>query len=124
MPRCTYRTRDGSPCNAAATGSNNGCYAHDPDYQLARLRNAKKGGQRGGRGRSTPGTIDLQRLQRRFEALANQVLDGNVDRGDAAVVAQLLNGARACILASAKVQETVEFEDRLQALERRRGQGA
>jgi hypothetical protein len=52
------------------------------------------------------------------------VLDGNVDRGDAAVVAQLLNGARACIVSSAKIKEVQEFEERLDALERRRGQGA
>jgi hypothetical protein len=120
-PRCTYKTRDGRPCGARAIGSNHGCWNHDPDYQLARLRNARKGGQRGGRGRSTPGTIDLQRLQNRFEALSNQVLEGKIDRSDAAVACQLLNGARSCIVASAKIKEVQEFEERLEALESRRG---
>jgi hypothetical protein len=120
MARCTYETRSGARCSARAIGSNSGCWNHDPDFQLARLRNARKGGQRGGRGRSTSGTLDLQRLQNRFEALANQVLDGNIDRSDAAVVAQILNGARACIVASAKIKEVQEFEERLEALESRR----
>jgi hypothetical protein len=121
MRKCTYKTRDGSACTAAVRGSNGGCYQHDPDFELARRRNARKGGQRGGRGRTNPGTLDLARLQRRFESLADKVLAGEVERGDGAVAAQLLNGARACILATAKVQETVEFEERLSELERQRG---
>jgi hypothetical protein len=120
MARCRFNKRDGSPCAGVAMGSHGGCFAHDPDFELARRRNARKGGQRGGRGRTAPGTLDLARLQRRFETLADKVLAGEVDKGNGAVVAQLLNGARACIVASAKVQETVEFEERLTELERRR----
>src|SRR5919112_1480898 len=117
MAKCGFKTRDGRPCGARATGSNGGCWNHDPAYELLRRRNARKGGQQGGRGRTNPGTIDLARLQKRFEDLAEEVLNGSVDRGDGAVAAQLLNGARACIVASAKVKEVEEFEERLTALE-------
>jgi hypothetical protein len=121
MRKCSYTTRGGSPCSSAATGSNGGCFQHDPDFELARRRNARKGGQRGGRGRTAPGTLDLARLQRRFETLADKVLSGEVDKGNGAVVAQLLNGARACVIGSAKIREVEEFEERLTELERQRG---
>ena len=41
--------------------------------------------------------MELARLQRRFEDLAEQVLSGDIERGVGAVAGQLLNGARACI---------------------------
>jgi hypothetical protein len=66
----------------------------------------------------------LHRLQSRFEALADNVLAGAVDRAEAAVAIQAWNGARACIAASAKLREIEDFEKRLDALEKRRGMGA
>jgi hypothetical protein len=92
-------------------GSHGGCFAHDPDFELARRRNARKGGKRGGRGRTNPATVDLQRLQQRFEELAEEVL-------------YVLNGSRAAIQASLKAKEVEDFEERLSALESRRGRGA
>ena len=124
MPKCSFTKRDGTPCGGVAKGSSGGCYAHDPQFELDRKRDARRGGKQGGRGRTNPGTIDLARLQSRFENLAEEVLKGKVDRGDGAVVAQHLNGARACIVASAKIREIEDFEERLAALENRRGQGA
>jgi hypothetical protein len=124
MARCTFKTRDGSVCNSVATGSSGGCYQHDPEYELVRRRNARKGGQQGGRGRANPGTLDLARLQRRFESLADKVLAGEVDKGDGAVAAQCLNGARACIASSLKAREVEDIERRLDALEDQRNKGA
>lgn len=65
MPQCMFKTRGGNPCGGIAMGSHGGCFAHDPDFELARRRNARKGGKRGGRGRTKPATVDLQRLQQR-----------------------------------------------------------
>jgi hypothetical protein len=110
--------------SGGAVGPLGGCYQHDPSYELDRKRDAQRNGKRGGRGRPNPGTADLHRLQSRFEALAEQVLAGTVDRADAAVAAQCLNGARSCIAASAKLREIEDFEKRLDALEKRRGMGA
>jgi hypothetical protein len=59
-------------------------------------------------------------LQLWFERLAKDVEEGRADRADGAVVGQLLNGARACIAASAKVRELEEVEARITALERAR----
>jgi len=63
-----------------------------------------------------------------FEELAKRVDDGDVVRADAAVMGQLLNGARACIrdLIAAREQEELigrmeEIEAELQAQKERRG---
>lgn len=124
MAKCTFTKRNGDECRGVAVGPLGGCYQHDPSYELDRKRDAQRNGKRGGRGRPNPGTADLHRLQSRFEALAQQVLAGTVDRADAAVAAQCLNGARSCIAASAKLREIEDFEKRLDALEKRRGMGA
>jgi hypothetical protein len=121
MARCRFNKRDGSPCAGVAMGSHGGCWNHDDDFELARRRNARKGGTRGGRGRPNPGTADLHRLQSRFEALADNVLAGEVDRAEAAVAIQAWNGARACIAASAKLRELEDIEARLDALEGAKG---
>jgi hypothetical protein len=121
MARCAFKKRDGSPCEGVAKGSHGGCYSHDGDFALDRRRNAKRGGTKGGRGRQNPGTADLARLGDWFERLARDVEEGRADRSDAAIVGQLLNGARACIQTSAKLREVEEFEARLDALEGRRG---
>ena len=124
MAKCTFTKRNGDECRGVAVGPLGGCYQHDPSYELDRKRDAQRNGKRGGRGRPNPGTADLHRLQSRFEALAEQVLAGTVDRADAAVAAQCLNGARSCIAASAKLREIEDFEKRLDALEKRLGMGA
>lgn len=124
MAKCTFTKRNGDECRGVAVGPLGGCYQHDPSYELDRKRDAQRNGKRGGRGRPNPGTADLHRLQSRFEALAEQVLAGTVDRADAAVAAQCLNGARSCIAASAKLREIEDFEKLLDALEKRRGMGA
>ena len=99
-------------------GGFGGCSAHDPAYELDRKRDARKNGKRGGRGRPNPGTADLKRLQARFEDLADKVLAGSVDRADAAVAIQSWNGARSCVVASARVKELEEVERRLSDLEK------
>jgi hypothetical protein len=124
MAKCTFTKRNGDECRGVAVGPLGGCYQHDPSYELDRKRDAQRNGKRGGRGRPNPGTADLHRLQSRFEALAEKVLAGTVDRADAAVAAQCLNGARSCIAASAKLREIEDFEKLLDALEKRRGMGA
>jgi hypothetical protein len=124
MTKCAFNKRGGDPCEGRAIGSYGGCYAHDPDFELDRLRNAKKGGKQGGRGRTNPTTVDLKRLQRRFEDLAEGVLAGSVDRARAAIACQLLNGARSAVAASIRAREVEDFEERLQALESSRERGA
>jgi hypothetical protein len=114
LVKCTGITRDGERCRGIATPTSDYCYAHDPERAEERRRNAHKGGKRGGRGRPS---VELTRLQARFEELAEKVLVGEVERGVGAVVGQLLNGARACVRDGLAAREQEELAGRLEALE-------
>ena len=114
MSQCTAIKPDGVRCKARAMKGSQWCFNHHPDYTQERQRNARKGGRRGGRGRPSS---ELSRLQERFEELAEQVLSGEVERGVGAVVAQLLNGARACVATRLKAIEQEDILERLEELE-------
>ena len=119
MARCAHTYADSSQCKRIVSDSETYCYSHDPERAEERKRNASKGGRRAGRGRPSPATTELGRLQGRFEGLADKVLSGEVERGDGAVVAQLLNGARACVLGLLRAREQEELLERVEALEER-----
>jgi hypothetical protein len=114
LAKCTGITRDGERCKGIAIPDSDYCYAHDPDRAEERRRNAHKGGKRGGRGRPS---VELARLQTRFEELAEKVLAGDIERGVGAVAGQLLNGARACVRDGLAAREQEELVARLEALE-------
>jgi hypothetical protein len=118
MGRCSAIKPNGERCTGGAIEGSEWCWNHDPTYAEARRRNASKGGKRAGRGRPSPATAELTRLQGRFEDLVDRVLSGEVERGDGAVAAQLLNGARACVVGLLKAREVEELEARLEDLER------
>jgi len=100
------------------------CLNHDPDRREENRRRGSRGGRRGGRGRPS---AELARLGARFEELADQVLEGSVPRGTAAVVGQLLNGARACVrdgLAAREQEDLIgRMEELEEALEQQRSRG-
>jgi hypothetical protein len=121
MALCSGERADGRPCKAQAIADSQWCFNHHPEYELARRRRASKGGKRGGRGRTHPGTGDLLKLQKQLESLGEKVLKGEVDRAAAAVTIQAWQAARACIVASARLRELEEVEERLDALEKQRG---
>ena len=114
MPRCAGTKRDGGQCTTIVPPPLTHCYQHDPDRAEERRRNASKGGKRGGRGRPS---VELTRLQARFEDLAEKVLAGEVERGVGAVAGQLLNGARACVRDALAAREQEELVGRLEDLE-------
>jgi hypothetical protein len=114
MTLCAGIKADGGRCGAQAMRNSQWCINHDPDKAEARRRRASKGGKRGGRGRPS---VELARLQARFEDLAEKVLSGEVERGVGAVAGQLLNGARACVRDALAAREQEELVARLEALE-------
>ena len=114
MALCAGIKADGGRCGAQAMRNSQWCINHDPDKAEARRRRASKGGKRGGRGRPS---VELARLQARFEDLAEKVLVGEVERGVGAVAGQLLNGARACVRDALAAREQEELIGRLEALE-------
>ena len=60
---------------------------------------------------------ELHSIRDRLETLAEDVLAGRVDRGDAAVVGQLYNTLIRAVSVEMKVREVTELEQRLEELE-------
>ena len=114
MNRCLGTKRDNSPCTVTVEPPQIYCWWHNPANADKRKQAAIRGGKRGGRGRSS---VELARLQRRFEGLAEEVLSGEVERGVGAVAGQLLNGARACVRDALAAREQEELVARLESLE-------
>jgi hypothetical protein len=114
MAKCSGITEAGRACKGTPIRDSQWCYAHHPDTAQERRRHGSKGGKRGGRGRPSS---ELQRLQARFEDLAELVLSGTVERAEAAVAGQLLNYARACVRDNVAAREQEEILARLEELE-------
>ncbi len=72
-------------------------------------------------GRPGQGRGEIAVLKKQLHGLAADVLEGNVDRGDAAVVNQILNTLIRAIEQERKIREIEEIEERLSELERRKG---
>jgi hypothetical protein len=107
---CRANKRDGSPCTAPATGANGFCWAHDPANSEERRRIASKGGRGKGSG-------ELSDLKKQVKDLVADVLDGKVERGQAAVANQLYNTLIRAIEQERKLRELEELAQRLEAME-------
>jgi hypothetical protein len=94
---CTATKRDGSPCTLPSYGSDGLCWAHDP-------KNAER-------------RKELLSIKQRLSDLADDVLEGNVDKGVAAVASQILNVYLRAVSTELAVREQLELLERLEALE-------
>jgi hypothetical protein len=109
MPRCAGIKRDGGRCTAIVEGSF--CYQHDPEKAAERRRNASRAGKRGG-------SKELRDLKHRISGVIDGVLDGDQDKGRAAVAIQGFNALRGVLELERKVRELDELEARIEELER------
>jgi hypothetical protein len=114
MSQCTAITRGGGRCKGVAIDGSGLCYSHSPNHADARKRAARKGGQRGGRGRPQ---ADLHTLKDRLISLGEDVLEGRVDRADAATAGHLWNIAIGAIRTGLKAKEVEELEAKIERLE-------
>lgn len=87
------------------------CYAHDPDRETERKRNASRGGRSKGAGG------ELAALKRQLKDLAAGVLSGEVDRAKAAVANQILNTLIRAVEQERKILETGELAERMEQME-------
>ena len=84
MPsKCAAITRSGAPCRGLVRAGSEYCPAHAPERAEARRRAASLAG------RSKPGSA-IGEVKAQLRRLANDVLDGAVDRGTGSVTAQIL----------------------------------
>ncbi len=73
-------------------------------------------------GRAKP-SREIKDLKAKLSGLADDVLEGRVDRGNAAVAAQVLNVYLRAVSVELKVREQGELIERLEALERLQEKG-
>jgi hypothetical protein len=114
LSKCTAIKASGERCKGRAIEGSQWCWNHNPAHADERRRHGARGGKRAGRGRPS---VELARLQARFEELAEKVLAGEIERGVGAVAGQLLNGARACVRDGLAAREQEELVARMEALE-------
>ena len=113
MHRCPGTKRDGSRCTVTVEPPQTHCWWHDPANADERKRAASKGGKRGGRGRPA---VELVAIKEKLSTLADDVLEGNVDRSNAAVVGQLLNTVIRAIGMEMRVREVEDLERQVEEL--------
>ena len=88
-----------------------------------RPKNAEKrrrGQSRGGRNKPSR---EIVAVRGRLSDLTDDILEGRVDRGDAAVAGQLLGTVIRAIATELKVKEVTELEARIEELEARAAGG-
>src|SRR5215203_6165640 len=119
MPRCTATKRNGERCRVSVEPGVELCWAHDPRNASQRKRITSKAGK------SKP-SRELAGIKQRLSDLAEDVLEGNKDRADAAVCSQLYNVLLRAIGMELKVKELEEMEAKLGEMEKaleRQGEG-
>ena len=114
MARCAGFKPDGTPCERIVGASQTYCYAHDPDRADERRRAARKGGQRGGRGRPM---AEVAEIQGQLSELYASVLAGETEPKVGAVLAQIANVRARIVETGLKAKEQAELEERLEQLE-------
>ncbi len=110
MAQCAGITRDGERCKVGVGPGEQWCYNHDPARQDERRRNASRAGK-------SKSSRELQGIKARLSDLADDVLGGRVDRGDAAVVSQVLNVYLRAVSVELKVREQQDILERMEELE-------
>jgi hypothetical protein len=106
---CKAITSTGEDCKRTANAYSEYCYAHDPLRADERREHASTAARAKAMRTASPVSSELSRLQQVFEKLADAVLEGEIDRSDAAVAIQALNGARGCVVGTLKAQEQEEM---------------
>ena len=90
------------------------CWAHAPEHAEERRRNASRAG------RSKPGK-EVAILKEELKALKDDVLEGRVDRNDAAVVVQVYRTLKDFIELERRARETDELAREIGDLKREHG---
>ncbi len=115
MGSCSGIKADGGRCKAQAITGSEWCFNHHPAYEEQRRQRASRGGKRGGRGRPQ---AELTDIKDRLRVMVEDVRTGAMDRADAAVCGQLYNTLIRAVSVELRVREMLEFEERLEELER------
>ena len=109
MAVCRATKRNGEPCTLSVTEGDGYCWAHSPRNSEQRRLSASRAG------RAKP-SRDLASIKAQLQELADKVLTGEIDRGDAAVAGQLLNIKLRALEVERKWRETDELQAEIEEL--------
>ena len=119
MKRCAGIKPDGGRCERVVSSQQEYCYNHDPTRASERRRNAA-------RGERAKSNRDLAEVKADLRRLAEDVLEGRVEKGIGAVVATIWGVYLRAVQTELKVKEVEDLLPRLeeleQALESRKGE--
>ena len=110
MPRCSATKPNGTGCERIVGASQTYCHAHDPSRSEQRRRAASKAAK------SKPNR-EVAEIKQRLQTLADDVLEGQVARADAAVVSQIYNVLLRTVETERKIREQEDLIERLEGLE-------
>jgi hypothetical protein len=110
MPTCSATKPNGTGCERIVGASQTFCHAHDPSRSEQRRRAASKAA------RSKPNR-EVAEIKQRLQTLADDVLEGQVARADAAVVSQIYNVLLRSLETERKIREQEDLIERLEGLE-------
>lgn len=113
---CKAMKRSGEPCTLSARGGSGYCWAHDPV-------NAQRRSQMASKAAKSKGSAEIREVTSKLAKLADDVLEGSVDKATGSVVAQILGVLIRGIEQERKQREQEEFESRLEALEQTQEKG-
>jgi hypothetical protein len=113
LRRCTAIKPTGDRCKVRAIEGSEWCWNHNPAHAEERRRHGQRGGKRGGRGRPS---VELATLKEKLTTLADDVLEGSVDRGNAAVASQVLNTVIRAIGMEMRVREVEDLGRQVEEL--------
>ncbi len=108
--QCGLEKPNGDRCKGTVREGDTYCWAHDAKYEEARRRGQARGG------RNKP-SKELQEVKAQLLELAQNVLEGDVERSDAAVASQVLNVYLRAVSVELKAVEQLELIQRLELLE-------
>lgn len=110
MAGCSAIKPSGERCRGIAKAGSDWCPAHDPARSDARRRAASKAA------RSKP-SAEIKGLKDQLATLYEDTLAGRVDKGVAAVLAQIANARTRLLETERRLKEQEELEQRIEQLE-------
>ena len=116
MARCQGVKADHTPCERIIGASQRFCYSHDPSNADARKRTASKAGK------VKTTSAEIREAKQQLRTLADDVIEGRVDKGRASVAAQVLGVLQKWVEQERKIKETDELAKRVQELEEQQAQ--
>ncbi|MDP9454420.1 MAG: hypothetical protein M3Q60_01235 [Actinomycetota bacterium] len=112
--RCGATKRNGEWCTQAVAGPQGLCWAHDPAHAEKRRRMASRAAR-------ARGSKEVALLKEELRTLKDDVLEGRVDRNDAAVVVQVYRALKDLIELERRIKETDRLASEIEELKREYG---